>query len=268
MKKLVSLTLMLGFLAGCSLDNSFFAPETVENYTFSNNIIPGQNRQLYTLTVNGKTIYGLHAFHTPGSTTKIVYFHGNYKNLDHYYKWIEIYWEMGYDVFSIDYEGYGKSEGEPSEEALLRDADAAMTFVLQDLNWNQNEIIIYGYSIGSVAAVYTSANYACRLLFLEAPIGNADGVLEHSSPVAIPSEFLVVKNFDNIERIKSTKNKVVIIQGDRDETLPYEKNGQRVYENAPDPKKFVLLNNVGHGDFPGDLGRENYKNLLYELFSF
>jgi len=260
--------LLLGLLSGCALDDSFFAPETVENYSFSNNIIPAQNRQLHTLNVNGKNIYGLHAFHTPGSTNKILYFHGNYKNLDHYYKWIEIYWEMGYDVFSIDYEGYGKSEGKPSEEALLRDADKAMAFVQQNLNWDQSQIIIYGYSLGSVAAVNISSNYTCQLLFLEAPMGNADGVLEHSSPVHIPSEFLLVKNFDNIERIKAIKNKVVIIHGDQDETLPHHKNGQRIYDNAPDPKKFVLLKNVKHGDFPGDLGRENYKNLLYDLFSF
>ena len=268
MKKSVLILSVLMLLSSCSLDGFLFAPQTGEDYDFSNKIIPSDKMNLYEIKINDKRIYGLHVFHSPNSEDKILYFPGNYRNLNHYYKWIEIYWEMGYDVFAIDYEGFGKSEGKCSEDALLRDSEAAMDFVLTQLFWNQPDIIIYGYSLGSVPAVHISTKYKCKLLFLEAPIGNAGTIMEGSAPLDIPPQFVVVKKYDNIEKIKHTKNKVVIIQGDKDKTLPHEKNGKRVYENAPEPKKFVLIKDARHGDIPADMGRDNYKKLLFDSFGF
>ncbi len=220
-----------------------------------------------TLSVAGEKVYGLHAFHTPASRGKILYFHGNYRSLNHYFSWIEIYWEMGYDVFSIDYEGFGKSEGTPSEDALLRDAEAAFQFVTSELGWNRADIVIYGYSLGSIPAVETSARQACRLLFLEAPIGNADTAVNGATPLDIPSAFVLVKSFDNIERVKASLNPLIVIQGTDDRTLPWQDNGKRVYDAATVPKRCRWLDHAGHGDIPKDIGRDTYKALLAELIS-
>ncbi len=265
MRRILLLLCLVSF-AGCSLDSFLFSPRK-EDYAFSTAIIPGSNARMHTLSVDGKTIYGVHAFHTPASRDKILYFHGNYRSLNHYFSWIEIYWEMGYDVFSIDYEGFGKSEGTPSEDALVRDAEAAFRFVTTDLSWNPADIIIYGYSLGSIPAVETSALQSCRLLFLEAPIGNADTVVAGASPLDVPSAFVLVKHFDNIERIRASRNPLIVIQGTEDRTLPWEENGKRVYDAATVQKRYRWLASAGHGDIPKDIGRENYKALLAELIS-
>ena len=262
----ILLLVCLVSVSGCSLDSFLFSAKQ-EDYAFSTAIIPSANTTMYTLTVAGKKVYGVHAFHVPASRDKLLYFHGNYRSLNHYYAWIEIYWEMGYDVFSIDYEGFGRSEGSPSEDALIRDAEAAFQFVTSDLAWSRSDIVIYGYSLGSIPAVETSARQACRLLFLEAPIGNADTVVNGASPLDIPSAFVIVKNFDNIERIKASRNPLIVIQGTADRTLPWEENGKRVFDAAVVAKRCRWLEHAGHGDIPKDIGRENYKALLAELMA-
>jgi pimeloyl-ACP methyl ester carboxylesterase len=256
----------LASLSGCSLDSFLFSPKQ-EDYAFSTAIVPAANQKVYTLAVAGRKVYGVHAFHEPPARGKVLYFHGNYQSLNHYFKWIEIYWEMGYDVFCVDYEGFGKSEGSPSEDALIRDADAALQFVTSDLAWGPGEVIIYGYSLGSIPAVDLSARQACRLLFLEAPIGNADTTVDGASPLDIPSAFVIVKHFDNIERITASRNPLIVIQGTADRTLPWQENGKRVYDAANVQKRCRWLEHAGHGDIPKDIGRENYKALLAELIA-
>lgn len=267
MRKIILLLLLALWVGGCSLDSFLFNIKK-EEYSFSDQIIPAANRTLHTLEVEGLTIYGLHAFHTPPSSEKILYFVGNWENLNHYFDWIEIYWEMGYDVFAIEYEGFGKSEGSPSEDAIIRDGEKAMEFVTQQLSWEADKTIIYGYSLGAVPAIHLSATHTYKLLFLEAPMGSTDTVIESNIPLDIPWQFVALDKYDSLENIKQIINKVIIIHGKNDDTLPYDRNGLRLYENAPEPKKFVLIENAAHGDIPGDMGRENYKNLLQSLFTF
>jgi fermentation-respiration switch protein FrsA (DUF1100 family) len=262
----ILLALCLVACVGCSLDSFLFDPKQ-EDYAFSRTIIPENNTTINTLTVGGKKVYGVHAFHVPASPAKMLYFHGNRRSLNHYYKWIEIYWELGFDVFAIDYEGYGKSEGTPSEDALLLDAEAAFKFATGDLGWSRSNIVIYGYSLGSIPAVETSAKYACRLLLLEAPIGDADSVVAGASPLKIPAALLMANDYNNVDRIKASRNPLSVIQGTADKTLPWEQNGKRVYDAATVPKRYRWLDGAGHGDIPKDIGRENYKALLMELMA-
>jgi pimeloyl-ACP methyl ester carboxylesterase len=264
--KRILLALCLLACAGCSMDAFLFDPRR-EDYAFSRAIIPESNTAIVTLMVGGRRVYGVHAFHVPASPSKLLYFHGNYQSLNHYFKWIEIYWELGFDVFAVDYEGYGRSEGTPSEEALIRDAEAAFQFATGDLGWNRSNTVIYGYSLGSIPAVDISAKYACRLLFLEAPIGDADGAVAGISPLDIPGAFVVVRNYSNVDRIKASRNPLIVIQGTADRTLPWELNGKRVYDAATVAKRFRWLDGAGHGDIPNDIGRENYKALLMELMA-
>lgn len=265
MKKIFVLIFLPLIFFSCSLDSFLFEPE-IEKYSFSNEIIPANNRNLIKLKISDKTIYALQVG-TTNTNNYILYFHGNYRNLNHYYKWIEIYYEMGYNSFTIDYEGYGQSEGTCSEEALFRDADSAYNYVTKNLKWPEKKIIIYGYSLGSIPAVYLSTKHKVKMLFLEAPIGNADSLVKTRTPLDIPGEFVTISDYNNIERIKNSKNGLAIIQGTEDQTVPYKYNGMKIYENAPEPKFCKWLDGVGHGNFPGDYGRENYKTLLQTFFN-
>lgn len=262
-----TLLLALVVLApACSLDSFLFSPKH-EDYSFSTSIIPAANAKLYMLPAGGRKIYGVHAFHAPASRDKLLYFHGNFESLNHYFPWIEIYWEMGYDVFAIDYEGFGKSEGSPSEEALIRDAEAAFGFVTAELGWKGSDLVVYGYSLGSIPAVDTAARQSFRFLFLEAPIGNADTVVNGAAPIEIPSAFVLVEQFDNIARITASLNPLIVIQGTADRTLPWQENGKRVFDAATVAKRCRWIEHAGHGDIPKDIGRETYKALLAELMA-
>jgi hypothetical protein len=266
MNRLLLALCVLSMAACSSLDSFVFDPKQ-EDYHFSTAVIPASNATVIELRVGSRKVYGVHAFHTPASSAKMLYFHGNYQSLNYYFNRIEMYWELGFDVFAIDYEGYGKSEGTPSEAAILDDAAAAFQVATGSLGWRASDIVIYGFSLGSVPAVDQSAWHACRLLFLEAPIGDADSIADGGSPLDVPGGFVAVSSYDNIARIRSSQNRLIVIQGTADRKLPWEQSGKRVYDAATVEKRCRWLPGVDHGDIPGQIGRETYKSLLMELMA-
>lgn len=97
----------------------------------------------------------------------VIYFHGNADNLQRWGNYAVDFTKSGYEVVMVDYRGYGKSNGTPSEEVLYSDAKIIWNWV--KTRTTQKRFILYGRSLGSPIATRLAAGVSPDLLILETP---------------------------------------------------------------------------------------------------
>lgn len=89
------------------------------------------------------------------SKVTILFSHGNAEDLGMIFEWFyEFSQEVRVNVLAYDYEGYGKSEGIPSEQACYENIDAAYAFLTQTMHIPSEQIVLYGRSLGSGPSCY------------------------------------------------------------------------------------------------------------------
>ncbi len=153
----------------------------------------------------------------------ILYFHGNADNLQRWGQYSGDLTQRGYDVFMIDYRGYGKSEGEADELAYYRDAQLAYDWLRE--KFPAEEIIIYGRSLGASIASQLATKVSARSLILETPFDNIQHAIETSIPVLYlpwPLQY----HFNNDQHISLINYPVYIFHGTADLIVPYRSAAQ------------------------------------------
>lgn len=187
----------------------------------------------------------LHAWWTPSGEAAVatLFLHGNAGNVTHRATHIERLRQAGSTVLVVDYRGYGRSEGSPSEQGLLRDARAGYDW-LRTQGWAPSRIVIHGESLGSTVAVLLAAEVDCAGVVLEAPFPSVQAVAGGILPLVGP---LVARGFNAGARIPEIGSPLLIFHGDRDEVIA-QRHGRRLFEMAVEPKEFVSVPGAGHND--------------------
>ncbi len=149
----------------------------------------------------------------------VLYFHGNAGNLQRWGKYAADFTRHGFDFLAIDYPGYGKSAGQPSEEGCYESAQMAYNWALQQ--YDAEKIIIYGRSLGSAMASWLAARSPARQLILETPFPSMPKLIAYKVPRFIasrgtPVHFPVERYVQKVAYPKS------IFQGTRDWVVPYK----------------------------------------------
>lgn len=169
----------------------------------------------------------------------ILYCHGNKKHIDYYWNRIKLLANVGgknhYGVMTVDYRGYGLSDGEPSENGVYADVDAAMKW-LKDQGLTEDRLTIYGYSLGSAPAVELSTNPRTlkpQKVILEAPFASATVMVQDSAILALPSSFVTNLNINNAERIKTMTQPLLWFHGTADDFISISSHGELVFSNHP-----------------------------------
>ncbi len=189
--------------------------------------------------------YKLHGWFVEGATEKIIlFFHGNAGNISDRFEKIQMFRQLGHSIFIIDYRGYGRSEGRPTEKGMYLDAQGAYDYLVQEKNVNPKNIIVYGASLGGAAAIDLASKNLVGAVIADSTFSNAKDMAKRFYPF-IPSFLLGVK-LDSIGKVKDvTVPKLFIHSGD-DEIIPI-KLGQKLFKAAPEPKKFIMISG-GHND--------------------
>lgn len=169
--------------------------------------------------------------------------HGNAGNVTHRLDKMQRLVEAGLTVLAIDWRGYGKSAGWPTERGLRRDARAAYEY-LKMARFAPGQIMLYGESLGTTVAILTAAEVECAALVLEAPFPNVQSVAGKVLPLLGP---MLVRGFDAEPAIGRISSPKLFIHGDRDEVIDLEL-GRRMFEAARQPKEFWLVKTAGHND--------------------
>jgi len=181
------------------------------------------------------------------STGALLYFHGNAGNLSWRGNSIGILREqLGESVLIIDYPGYGKSSGRPSEAGCYAAADAAYDWLTTTQGIAGEQILLYGASLGGGVAVDLASRKPHRALILIKTFTSAPDVGQSTLPY-LPIRWVMRNRFDSLSKIERCKQPIFIAHGDADRLVPFSL-GERLYQAAPGQKKFFLLPGADHND--------------------
>ncbi|MBI4876441.1 MAG: alpha/beta hydrolase [Acidobacteria bacterium] len=197
----------------------------------------------------------------PGARVATLHLHGNGGNITHREGHIRGLRAAGTSLLLVDYRGYGKSGGWPTEKGLYADADAGYDYLVQQ-GFAPNRIVVYGESLGTSVAVDLAARRPVAGVVLEAPFTSASDVAARVLPGLGP---LVMRSYDTRSKIGRVRAPIFILQGDRDEVIPFEL-GQALFAAAPEPKQFWRVAGAHHSDIP-EFAVAEYAARMREFFA-
>ena len=149
----------------------------------------------------------------------VLYFHGNADNLMRWGNYADRFLSRGYDVWMYDYREFGKSRGKFDEATFYRDAEFMYQQILKQ--YPENQVILYGFSLGTGLATKVAAEHNPRLLLLEAPYFSIPDVWWQHVPI-YPYAWLMRYQFRTDERIIRVRCPMHFFHGTNDGVVPYE----------------------------------------------
>jgi uncharacterized protein len=194
-------------------------------------------------TSDDERVIAWHVPPRPGQPV-VIYFHGNAEVVATQVARHRELIAGGAGLVALSYRGYMGSTGTPTEDGLLRDAEAAYQFAVSRYPWDR--IVLWGHSLGSGVAVALAATRPAAKLILEAPFTSTADVAASMFPI-VPVRWLMHDQFHSDRRIAAVKASILILHGDRDRVVPI-KFGERLFALAPEPKRFVRYPGGGHDD--------------------
>ena len=195
------------------------------------------------------------------SLKELFYFHGNAGDLSRWGKITEIFVEKNYDVLVMDYRTYGKSTGALSEHALYSDAQMCYDYLKN--SYKENEISVYGRSLGTGIGTYIAANNKPNQLILETPYYSIVDVAKHRFPLFSVEQMLHYK-LPTHEFIQNVTCNISILHGTNDYVVPF-KSGEKLYKVAPQNlTSLTVIENGSHNDLiKFDVYHEKIKEILH-----
>lgn len=197
-------------------------------------------------------------FKVPNPKGLIFYLHGNAGSVNSCGIVAETFTKLSYDVFMLDYRGYGKSEGTiDGEEQLHKDVQSAYNELKK--YYSEDKILVLGYSIGTGFAAKLASNNHPKLLILHAPYYNLTDLMEHKYPI-VPT-FILKYQLKTNEYLKKCSMPVVIFHGLKDHGI-YTGSSLKLKKEFKTGDILFLLKDVDHN---GIIKSDEYQRLIPEL---
>jgi uncharacterized protein len=204
----------------------------------------------------------LHAWWIPNEAAKFTFltFHGNAGNVADRATVYEFLRDTPANVLAVEYRGYGRSEGQPSERGIYSDADAAYLYLVNTQGKDPRTIISFGQSLGTAVAAHLAAHHEVGGMVLEAPFPSASRVARRFYWFLPGIGLLLHSQFDTEQRLKEINAPVLIVHCKQDPVLPFQ-FGIEVYNAARAPKDFLEINGQCHEE-ASVVAPENYRAAL------
>lgn len=200
----------------------------------------------------------IHGWWKPSEPRRLVtlLLHGNAGNVTHRVLHIQQIARAGSSILVLDYRGFGRSEGKPSEPGVYQDAEAALAW-LKAQGWRPEQIVLHGESLGCAVALEMAARHGAAGVVLEAPFTSVKDVAATVLPGLGP---LFVGGYDNRNKIGNLKAPLFIMHGTRDTLIP-DRMGRELFQLAREPKEFWSIEGAGHNDIIPSGGLEYAERL-------
>jgi hypothetical protein len=152
---------------------------------------------------------------------------------------------LGTSVFMVDYPGFGRSEGRPSEGGCYRTAAAAWEFAVGAKGVRPQEVTVFGRSLGGCVAAWLVAHRpACRRLIVHSAFTSMPDVAARAYPL-FPVRYFCYLRFDTLEQVRACRCPILVLHSPADSFIPF-RHGERILEEATGPKRLIPL--VGSHD--------------------
>jgi alpha-beta hydrolase superfamily lysophospholipase len=196
-------------------------------------------------------------YKNPEADYTILYCHGNAEDIGFFFNPIlNRLYKLNFSVFVFDYNGYGTSQGKPSEKKTYDDARAAYKYVVEELKIPPEKIILYGHSLGAAVAIDLAANNKVAGVILEAPFISAFRVITQ-----LP--LFPFDRYINISKIDKLKSPVLVMHGKKDEVIPFW-HGKKIFENVGAPKLSLWVDDADHINLAATAGIK-HDNIIREF---
>ncbi len=206
-------------------------PETPEDYGLD-------YEDLQLQTADGVTINGWYLPHKE-SAYALIFLHGNSDNLSNIIPSLRLFQQMGFNCLAIDYRGYGRSQGQPSEKGTYLDAEAAWVYLLRERGFRREQIVILGRSLGGAVGAWLATRHRPAALVLESTYTRLQDIAGEHYPY-LPVARLLRYRYPTIDRLPQIKAPVLIIHSPEDEVIPFA-HGQQLFQAARQPKAFLAI---------------------------
>ena len=163
----------------------------------------------------------------------IIFLHGNAGSLQNRIHKINHFENMNVNFLIIAWRGFSGNKGSPSEKGLYEDAKSAVRWLKQK-GLKEEDIIIYGESLGTAIAVEIAQNSNFAGIILESPFTSMIDAAKNKYPI-FPIRFLLKDKYESDKKIKNIKSPLLIMHGEVDKIVPFWM-GENIYNMANEPK--------------------------------
>lgn len=193
-------------------------------------------------TVDGVLLNALH-FKSKEKLGAVLFLHGNGGALNGWGQTSKLFTQNGYDVFYLDYRGYGKSGGEISSEQELID-DAQLAYDYLKTHFKEEKIIISGTSIGTGIATIIAFQNSPKTLILNSPYFSLSSLIKEK--IRIVPKFLIKYKLETEHYINDLNCPVFVFHGDKDNLIPYHHSEKLKAKN--NKINLTILDGIGHNN--------------------
>ncbi|SDW08621.1 alpha/beta hydrolase [Marinobacter mobilis] len=237
-------------LSGCS--GLFFFPDRQVYLTPDR--LNLQHEDIYLDTADGESLHGwwLPAMGAEPLGT-VYYLHGNAQNISSHL--LNVAWlpERGYNVFLIDYRGYGQSSGEPDIEGALHDVESGLRWLASHHYRDDQPLILLGQSLGGALAIAFASEWAQQrqepsfdAVVLDASFSGFRTIAQEKLdsfwltwPLQVPLSWTIPDDYEGINHIAAiAPTPVMVIHSINDTIIPFH-HGPELYTAAGNPKTFL-----------------------------
>ena len=165
--------------------------------------------------------YDLTPRRDPATASTVLLFYGNGQCAKTTGGVIYIFQQLGYNVLTPDYPGYGMSGGKPSETALYQTADACWNHLTQDTKLAPDQIHIVGWSLGTGVAIDLASRHTPATLTTISAYTSMTDMASRTAPW-FPVKLILRHKFDSASKIAQVKSPILMIHGQSDTIIPHE----------------------------------------------
>lgn len=225
-------------------------------------------------TVDGETLHGwlLQSTH---QRKGIVYFlHGNAENISTHIGNVMWLPNEGYDVFLLDYRGFGKSTGNPDLAGALADIDAGYRWLATNPTYLSDAKFILGQSLGaaltlSFASQQPDLEKTINGIVVDAGFPSFRGIAREKLggwwltwPIQYPLSWLIPSQYDTEKRLNQiAPTPLLVIHSTNDQIIPFH-HGEYIYNHASTPKQFLKTDTPHSATFRSKQYREELVNFM------
>lgn len=257
LKIVIALYIILCGLLYFFQEKLIFFPQKLEKaYQFQFNEI---NEEQNIKTTDGTILNGI-LFKADSTKGLIFYLHGNAGSLSSWGGVAKTYTDLNYDIFILDYRGYGKSEGKINgQEQLFGDIQNVYSELQKQ--YTEDKIVVVGYSIGTGLASKIASTNKPKLLILQAPYYSLTDMMKHTYPI-IPT-FILKYKFETNKYLKDCQMPVIIFHGNQDRVIYYG-SSLKLKNEFKESDTLITLKGQGHN---GMTDNQMYKSEIKRILN-